>query len=195
MSGIDNIVNKIKEENQARLDAMQAETNAKIAEINNAAQTQLDNELAAMKSTTDDEVATIRSNAIVSAESGCRKQQLAIKTEMMSKAFDGALAKMKGFSDSDKKDYAKKLVLAYASGEENFVASDAAYTDGFISELNAALTEKGKAGNLKLVKSENQMEGFMLQRDGIVLDMQYDSVIEDLKNTIDIDVAKILFEV
>lgn len=195
MSGIDNIISKIKEENKARIDLVNAERDAKIADINNAANAKLEMERQTITNSVDDEVSTIRSNAVFSAESIGRKQQLAIKSEMLEKSFNGALEQMKAFDDNKKKEYAKKLTVEYADGNEEFVASDAAYSDSFISDLNSALVAAGKAGNLKLVKSNDQIDGFILQKGGVTMDMQYKSVIEDLTQMIDIEVARVLFEV
>ena len=195
MSGIDNIIAKINEQNEARLAQVETETAAKIAEINKASELQLENELANMEKANAEAVSNIKSNANVTASSGCRKQQLSIKRALLNKAFEGALEKMQAFDATAKKNYAKALVLKLATGVEEFVASDSVYDAAFISELNAALVAAGKEGNLVLVKNDEQIGGFILRKGGMSYDLGYKTVIADIKEQIDIEVAKILFEV
>lgn len=194
MSGIDNIIAKINEKNEARIAELQAETEAKIAEINKASELQLATEIETLEKANQEAVANIKSNATVSAASSCRKDQLIVKSAMLNKAFEGALEKMRAFDAAAKKNYAKALVLKLACGCEEFIASDSAYDSAFISEINSALVAAGKEGNITLVNSDKQLEGFILRKGGMSYNLTYTDVIKDIREAIDIDVAKILFE-
>ena len=194
MSGIDNIIAKIKEKNEARIAQLDAETQAKIAEIKKASELQLQTDIENLEKANKEAISNIKSNATVSAASNCRKDQLVIKSAMLKQAFNGALDKMRAFDADAKKNYAKALVLKLATGCEEFIASDSVYDSTFISELNSALVAAGKEGNVTLVNSNKKLDGFILRKGGMSYNLTYESVIKDIKESIDIDVAKILFE-
>ena len=195
MAGADKIIAIIEEEYQNKIKQLQAETDADVKEINDAENAKLKTEIDTLKAANNERITIIQSNAKYSAESVSRKQQLSVKREKLEQAFDNALNKTKAFSNDQKKSYAKNIVLSIASGDEEFVASDSVFDSAFIGELNSALAAKGKKNSLTLVKSDKQLDGFILRKGGMTMNCTYESVINDLKDTIDIDVAKILFEV
>lgn len=197
MSGIDNIIQKIQEDNQAKIKKLQEETAIQIEEIkaheDNIAQGKID----AIELKTTKQIEEINRNAKSAADMECRKQQLSARQEILVKTFDQALAQMKAMSADKKTAFIKKQVLENASGDEQIVAgnNEGIYTDALLSELNRSLTAAGKKGNLTYELVDEDMDGFILKKGGMQINLTYQEVIKQIQNDIDTQVSKLLFEI
>ena len=150
MSGIDNIVQKINEDNQLKIKQLEDETAIQIKEINDLEEKKAQEAIAKLEAEVSKKVAEIERNAKSGADMANRQELLGVRQEMLSVAFDKALEAMKAMDNSQKSAYIKAMVLSSATGDEKIVAqsSDSVFTDSLLSELNSALVSAGKQGNL-----------------------------------------------
>lgn len=197
MSGIDNIIQKINEDNQAKIKKLQDDTAIQIEEINTLEDQKAQEKINKIEVETSKKIEEIEGNAKSAAEMEARKQLLGVRQEILNKAFNNAKEAMAKQSEAQKTEYVKKLVLANANGTEKIVAnkSEGIYTDALLSDLNSALKSAGKKDKLAYEFVNEPMQGFILRSGGMQIDLTYDSVIEQLKDQIDTEVSKILFEI
>lgn len=197
MSGIDNIIQKINEDNQAKIKKLQDDTAIQIEEIKTLEDQKAQDKINKIEVETSKKIEEIESNAKSAAQMEAKKQLLGVRQGIMNQAFDNAKQAMEKHSDAQKTQYVKALVLQNANGTEKIVAnkSEGIFTDALLSDLNSALSSAGKKGNLSYEFVEAPMQGFILKSGGMQIDLTYGSVVEQLKDQIDTQVSKILFEI
>lgn len=197
MSGIDNIVQKINEDNQQKIKQLQENTAIQIEEINALEDKKAQDAIDKLTIDTDKKIAEIERNAKSSAEMANRQELLTVRQGMLSVAFDNALETMKTMDDSKKKAYVKAMILEAASGDEQIVAcsSDSIFNDSFLSEINSALVAAGKSGNMTYDLTADKIDGVILKNGGMEINLTYEAIIKQIKGEIDFEVSKILFEV
>lgn len=195
MSGIDNIVQKINEDNQQKIKQLEDETAIQIEEINSLEDKKAQESIDKLEADTNKKVAEIERNAKSGAEMANRQELLKTRQDMLDVAFDKALEALKAMDNSKRSAYAKAMILSSAQGDETIVASssDSVFTDSFLSELNSALSAAGKQGNLKYELTGDKIDGLVLKKDGMEINLTYDAVIRQIKGEIDSEVSKILF--
>lgn len=195
MSGIDNIVQKINEDNQLKIKQLEDETAIQIKEINDLENKKAQEVIDKMEAEVSKKVAEIERNAKSGADMANRQELLAVRQEMLSAAFDKALEAMKAMDNSKKSAYIKAMVLSSAAGDEKIVAqsSDSVFSDSLLSELNSALVSAGKQGNLAYDFTAEKIDGLILKKDGMEINLTYAAVIEQIKGEIDSEVSRILF--
>lgn len=195
MSGIDNIVQKINEDNQLKIKQLEDETAIQIKEINDLEDKKAQEAIDKLEAEVSKKVAEIERNAKSGADMANRQELLGVRQEMLSVAFDKALEAMKAMDSSQKSAYVKAMVLSSATGDEKIVAqsSDSVFTDSLLSELNRELVAAGKQGNLAYDFTAEKVEGLILKKDGMEINLTYAAVIEQIKGELDSEVSKILF--
>lgn len=197
MSGIDNIVRKINEDNQQKIEQLEKETAIQIEEINALEDKKAQEAIDKLNGDTDKKIAEIERNAKSGAEMANKQELLQTRQEMLNVAFDKALEAMKAMDNSRKSAYVKAMVLDAARGDEVIVASssDSVFSESLLSELNSALSAKGKQGNLTYDLTGEKIDGLILKRGGMEINLTYEAVIKQTKGEIDSEVSKILFQV
>lgn len=197
MSGIDNIVQKINEDNQQKIKQLEDETAIQIQEINALEDKKAQEVIDKIEVETSKKIAEIERNAKSSAEMANKQELLKTRQEMLSAAFDKALEAMKAMDDSKKSAYIKAMVLSSAKGDEKIVASnsDSLFSESLLSELNSGLSAAGKQGGLTYELTGEKVDGLILKREGMEINLTYEAVIREIKGEIDSEVSKILFEV
>ena len=197
MSGIDNIVQKINEDSQQKIKQLEEETAIQIKEINALEDKKAQEIIDKLSAEADKKEEAIRRNAKSGAEMANRQELLATRQQMLNVAFEKALEAMKQMDSSKKSAFVKAMVLSSAKGDEKIVASssDSVYTDSLLSELNSALRAEGKQGELTYDLTSERIDGLILKKDGMEINLTYEEVIRQIKGEIDSEVSKILFEV
>lgn len=197
MSGIDNIVQKINEDSQQKIKQLEEETAIQIKEINALEDKKAQEIIDKLTAEADKKEEAIRRNAKSGAEMANRQELLATRQQMLNVAFEKALEAMKQMDSSKKSAFVKAMVLSSAKGDEKIVASssDSVYTESLLSELNSALRAEGKQGELTYDLTSEKIDGLILKKDGMEINLTYEEVIRQIKGEIDSEVSKILFEV
>lgn len=197
MSGIDNIVQKINEDNQQKIKQLKDETAIQIEEINALEDKKAQEAIDKLTVDTDKKVAEIERNAKSAADMANRQELLQTRQDMLGVAFDKALEAMKAMDNSKKSAYVKAMVLDAAKGDEKIIASssDSVFTDSLLSELNSALVAAGKKGELSYDFTNEQIDGVILKSGGMEINLTYEAVIKQIKGEIDSQVSKTLFQI
>lgn len=197
LTGVEKLISSIIEEAQEEAEGTLAEANQKAEklkqEINKAAEHNvketLDN---AHKNGTEKKK---RMLAVYGLE--LRKELLTVKREALNEAYEKALIKLSQLNKEEYLALVKKLLLKIVStGTESVsVSSEEKYIDAaFLDTVNAELKASGKAGDLKMSREKaNIKNGFVLKQCGLIIDCSFDTLIKELRDSTESQVAQILF--
>ncbi len=197
MSGIDNIIQKINQDNQEKIDKLNEQTAIQINEIKTLEGSKAQEKVDEIEKINQKLIAEVERNAVSAAQMKNRQELLKTRQEALSKVFDKTVEAMKTMDDTKRTAYIKSMVVKSAFGVEKVVATrgDSIFTDSLLSEINAALIANGKKGELTYDFTDEKIDGVLLNKDGMTINLTYSAVIDELKTQMDTDVAKILFEI
>lgn len=140
-----------------------------------------------------------RQRILSNARLEAKKELLSTKRRLIDKVFEEARDTfVKLEKEEVQKVYKRALLEEVDTGEEVVVigeAEKARITEGFIKEMNKALSSKNKKGNLTLEisRSEGEDAGFLLKGKRTQFDSTLSSLIATVREDIEPEVAKILF--
>ena len=145
MTGLDKIINEIKEESDQTTADILKNGRDKASEITAAAEKET---AAAEKEITDKAEATvkqIRQRAADGADLIKKRAVLAAKQEIISETLEAAKQKLYQLSDSDYADFLKKLIVKNADAGEGVIAIGSLDTKrlpgDFVNQVNTALSD------------------------------------------------------
>lgn len=135
---------------------------------------------------------------LIRARSEERKKILALKRELMDETFRQA---EQIFNNLDRKEYFNllkaSLLSSIDSASEKIMISSRdkeLIEESFIRELKKELKEKGKEGKLRFSPTLGEKErGFILKKEGMQVNCTFSSLFSFLKDELEIEVAKRLF--
>ncbi len=136
--------------------------------------------------------------ASVSAELEHRKEILKEKRKLMEDSFRAALDELLHLPTEEYRALVRKMLLKLVGGgEERILVSpeDQKRIDGkFLDAVNDELRRAGKDGRLRLEgTSPNLRGGFILQTEDVEVDCSFGSLLDQLKDELQAEVAGILF--
>lgn len=126
-----------------------------------------------------------------------RKNLLAAKREMISRAFGKALSMMEGMSPKDARAYLLETAADAAAGDEEIIVGDknsAWFDDAFLKDLNAALVKAGKPGTITAGKEKRSgVCGLILAKNNTEVKCTFDAILESSRLELESEVANVLF--
>lgn len=126
-----------------------------------------------------------------------RKELLAKKRALMDEAFEMAGKKLSAASNTDKRVFFLRQLLAFATGGETLeIGGKNAgwFDDHFLSDANAALLKAGKPAGLTLAPEKRAgCEGFLLITGGAEICCTFSALLEDARANMEQAVATDLF--
>ena len=179
-----------KAASQALLDA-QKKADALRAESEEKQRAQRD----AMTKRIQAETAEMEGRMLRMAELEDKKAQLAMKRQVMDEAFSLAKAQLRKLPDEQKRAFFREQLLSAANGDETVCVgkeSPAWFTEGFLSDVNAALAKSGRPGKLTPGEPIDGC-GFELRRGGEARNCTFEALVEDSRMELEGDVARELF--
>lgn len=198
MSNLNNLTSKILEEAKARSEeifrAAQAEEErllqSKIAEAREIEKENIEKARA--------EAASRRDRILSAAELSVRNNKLFAKQQVVERVFDEALNKLSSLSGDELRIFIKNCIVTMdIAGDEKLIVApkDRGNIDeGFLTELNQALMNRGRVGNLTLSGDERSFRGgFILERKGIEINNTFEALIQSMKDELEYEVARVLF--
>lgn len=194
----DKIIQKIEDEAKQEAAAIQSAAVEKARKerekILAAAKTQA--EEIATKAQKDAEEAASRQKLVAELEN--RKNTLQSEREVLAEAFQKAAEKVTALSGKAWENLILHTVLdSDITGTEQLVVPTedrGRYTDDFLGRINAALEKQGKAGKLALSdKNADFQGGLLLEGETCDYDGSFASLLEDVRNAEEYQVARILF--
>jgi len=132
------------------------------------------------------------------AQLDARKQVLATKAGLIEEVFTEAARRLASLEPAAYKAYLKRMMLgATVSGDEEVIMSprdrDTVGSE-VVAEVNAALAEQGRKGQLRL--SDNAREligGFVLKSGNVDVNCTFDAILAREREAMLVDVARVLF--
>jgi len=123
-----------------------------------------------------------------------RKSLLAAKRSLVDEAFERAVSWLNSLKKEEYRRFVKKLLLkAIETGDEEVIVSpEENRTDRKF--LHAVSQELDDGGKLKLSQEKREMRGgFILKRGRVEVKATFDSLVNELRDELEMEVAKLLF--
>lgn len=198
MNGIEKITQRIAADAQQEADGIlaeaQSQADAVTARYQAEAQQLSDGILAKGKAL----AAQRRSRLVSAAEMERRQQNLAVKQELLDKAFELALDKLRNLPEDEYVELLAQLAAkASSTGTEQIILSRgdrARYGLKVAVRANLLLVKAGKVGLLTLSQQSRDFRGGLVLSDGDVeVNCTFETLVRLARNTVSGDVAKVLF--
>ncbi len=195
---LDAIVDKILKDTREQASRIEGESRAKIQSI----QSECEETVRALQETSSKRAERLaedqRKRLLSMAELEIRKDVLAVKQEMIEKAFEKSISEL---LEGDEERYSallKKLILdADPEGDEELILNQKdrkRIGDGFIREINDILLKAHKKGELRLSRESRPIRGGVILRKGRKeVNCSVESIIYSKRNALEASVARILF--
>lgn len=199
MNGIDNITRRISEETQDEIDEIKKNANEECeritAEYRNIAQDEYWKILKKGKEDADRQADRMRSLAQAEA----KKQMLALKQEMIGKAFDMAVEKLLEMPEEKYVEFLKSLaVKASRTGKEQIILSPsdrARFGKKVAMAANEVLEANGKTASLTLSEQTRAIKGGLILSEGkIDVNCSIETIVELRRNELAGEVAQLLYK-
>lgn len=195
MADINNITSKILRDAEERKDAVLAEANEekeKILSKKIAKAKELEKEII---KTAEAEAKRRKEKAISSATLKVRNDKLTAKQEVIKKVFEESVERLSSLRGDDFTRFIRNSILSLGQiGEQKLILNKEGLDQidlTFIYELNQALGEKG---NIKLSSEVGNFKGgFILESNGIEINNTYEALVNSLRDELEYEVAKVLF--
>jgi V/A-type H+-transporting ATPase subunit E len=132
------------------------------------------------------------------AELDQAKLMLAMKREVIDRAFARAVGLMRGMPPEAAQAFIEGLLLKIACGDEEIIIaeSDAAlYSPAFISAVNAKFSEAGKKSELHISGERRDLNGgFVLRRGRVEVNCAYGAIIRQFRPALELEISRMLFQ-
>lgn len=198
MDGAEKITERILQEADAAAAAIQTEAQTEATGILNQtkAEAQQARETILAKAEAKARETAQRMLTVAGLES--RKAILEAKQDQISRAFEGALARLDALTAADYQRIIRPLLLeSVQTGEESVIISPRdvdRITPEFIHTVNNELVRQGKAGKLSLADEQAETGGgFILSAGEVKINHSFLSVIKMMRDELEPEVAEILF--
>lgn len=198
MSNVKNITSKILKDAEVERDSILAtsedEKNKIISKIVSSAKA-LESEILTKA---EQDGKSKKDRIISSAKLKVRNDKLAQKQSVMDIVFNEALNKLCTLSTDDLSNFIRRSILSMdIEGDENLILNQEGLKViglEFMDSLNAELKDKGLKGEIRLLKKAGNFRGgFILEKNGIEINSTYEALISSLRDELEFEVAKVLF--
>ncbi|MDU1320502.1 MAG: V-type ATP synthase subunit E family protein [Clostridium botulinum] len=198
MSSINNLTGKILEEAKVKKEEFikEAKENGKKILDKKTAEAKIVEKNTIEKAERE---SVIRRERILSnAELKVRNEKLQSKQKVIENVLEKSLEKLSSLSKEEYLSYIKERILTLPiDGDENIIINlkdKLLITENFITEINSELVKKGKLGNLSLSDETRDFKaGFILEKNGIEINNSFEALISSMKDELEYEVARVLF--
>ena len=191
------ITDRIIKDARARADAILALGKTRAEEIRLKSEARINKEREAATEKMEAESADLRARMLRMAELDHAKLMLAMKREVIDRAFARAAEMMRGMPPDAARAYIERLLLKTAGGDEEIIVAEgdaALYDPEFISAINAKLSKAGGKGGLRLSGERRDLNGgFMLRRESVEVNCAFDIIVDQNKPDLEFEVSRMLF--
>lgn len=199
MNGIEKITARIAADAEADIQALRAETLAKCQGIKAEYESAAREEYERLMRAGTRECEELVSRAERTAGMDAKKAVLAMKQELVARAFDKAINQVISMPEVQYVDFlARQAAAAARTGEEELVlnADDGGRVgEKVVKAANALLAERGLPGRLRLSKEPAAIQGGLFLRDGdIQINCSVEQLMEQYRGRLAAQVAEVLFE-
>ncbi len=193
MNGIEKLTQQISADAQAEVDKILAEAQEKADTIAADYAKQVEAFAADAQAKAADAARQREERLVSMADLAARKDLLAVKQEMLDKAFERALEKLCELGDKEYTELLTKLVVQCAKGDEQLIFSQKDRTRVGKAVATAANEALGN-GKLTLSEQTRPIRGGVIVSDGDVeVNCAFETLIRLMRGQIDREVAGVLF--
>jgi len=199
MNGIEKIKARIAADAEAEDSAIRQESDQRVAQIRAEYEQKAQAEAAAILREGEKENEQRVSRVDRTAQLEAKRSVLALKQEMVSKAFDLAKEKLQSMPEADYVAFlTRQIAQAASTGREELVMNRTDHDRcgaKVIASANEALTAKGLTGGLTLSAETRPMTGgFILKQGDVEVNCTVDILLELIRGELAAQVAEVLFE-
>lgn len=198
MANVSNLTSKILKDAEERKEKILAAANEEKAEIISKKNKEAKALEAEMIEKATREAQTRKERVISGAELQARNQKLEAKQTVIDEVFKMSVDSLCALDDSALKTFVKDSILALGvAGDEKLILNDAGkkvIDATLMQEINSALVAEGKKGELTISEvTGNFLGGFILEKDGIEINNTFEALVSSLREELEFEVAKELF--
>lgn len=198
MDGLERIKERILEDARNEAARILADADKRASEIKSAREAKANEAAAKIIAEYEARAQDISSRMVSAAQLDMRKKVLAVKQDMIDKAFDACLEALESMPAKEYRAMLEDMLTKAAkTGDEEVVLSQkeaARLGDDFISAVNVRLTSLGKKGELKYtVEADLVSSGFILKKGGVEINSTFPALLRVVREELEPRVAEILF--
>ena len=139
-----------------------------------------------------------KERVISGAKLKARNEKLAAKQEVIEEVFSKSVETLCKLNDREFVKFIKDSILSLnIDGDETLILNE----DGnkivskeVVAEINAELKAKGLKGEIKISETIGSFSGgFILEKGGVEINNTFESLVDSLKDQLEFEVAKVLF--
>ena len=198
MSNISNLTSKIISDAEERKESIIKAANEEKAKIIAKKQSISELEKSAMIEKAEVEAKTRHERIVSSAELKARNEKLAAKQVVIDSVFEKSVDELCSMSDEEMKNFMKNVIVnSDITGDENIILNEKGKSildEKLLEEINSELKSNGKIGELAISSEvRNFKGGFILEKDGIEINNTFEDLVNSLRDDLEFEVAKVLF--
>jgi len=198
MPGAEKLIEKILGDAQRDAEAAWADVETKKQALRDKTLREIERRKAEIERMADEAIAENRKRMAAVYDLEYRKQLLAAKQEMMQKAREAALTKLRALDDKSYIALMKKRLLECASSGTGAIAVSPGETrlnEAFLADVNAELKKTVGRGEIKLLPERRDIDGGFVYIDGgMEIDVSLRALMDEAWQQAEMQVAAVLFE-
>ena len=198
MPGAEKLIEKILGDAQRDAEASWADVEAKKQALRDKTLREIERRKAEIERMADETIAENKKRMAAVYDLEYRKQLLAAKQEMMQKAREAALVRLRALDDKSYIALMKKRLLECASSGTGAIAVSPGETrlnEAFLADVNAELKKTVGRGEVKLLPERRDIDGGFVYIDGgMEIDVSLRALMDEAWQQAETQVAAVLFE-
>ena len=198
MAGAEKLIEKILNDAQRDAEAAWAEAEAKKQALREKTLREIERRKAEIERMADEAIAENKKRMAAVYDLEYRKQLLTAKQEMMQKAREAALTRLRALDDQAYVALMKKRLLECASSGTGAIAISPGETRldaAFLADVNAELKKTAGRGELQLLPERRDIDGGFVYIDGgMEIDVSLGALMDEAWQQVETQVAAALFD-
>ncbi len=197
--GAERIIQRVLDDAHSKSESIKAEALAKASSIENEARQKAARQQEQILEKARKEAIEQKRRIIGVAQLEVRKELLSAKQELIAESFKKALDELTAMEGKSYQAVIRNLLLNLVESGTETVACSASdlkkIPESFWQEINDALREKGKKGELTLAEEPRDIRGgFVLLSDGVEINCSFEALLEMQRDELEPEVAAVLFK-
>ena len=198
MSNVNNLTSKILQDAEERKAKILADAANEKASIIDKKTKEADSLEAQMLEKAKRETQTAKERVISGAELKARNEKLKAKQVIIKEVFEKSVEELCKLDEDKYIAFVKETILSSGvAGDEKLILNEEGkkfITEAVVAEINKELASKGKKGEISIVSEAGSFKGgFILEKDGIEINNTFEALVDSLKEELEFEVARELF--
>lgn len=194
MSNVDNIINKIKEDGEAKAKSIIEEAKKVEEKVIDEKRKLANIESIKIAEKAKEESKSLEERIISNYEIQLRNKRLIEKQEYINTVLNKSIEKLRNMDETNFYTFLEnKLLSSPIYGDEEIVVNSK-YRNIDLTQINKKLESEGKLGKLTISKDEREISGgFIAVRGGIEINCTFDTLVEYLRDDLENLIVRELF--